>query len=387
MMFREGLLIRTLVQLADNLVADFDVIDVLTMLSDRCVDILDVDTAGVMLVGPGGTLQVVASSTEAMRILELFEVQASEGPCIDCFRTGEPIVDEELSATDGRWPRFAPQAIDAGFHSVHAVPMRLRGRTVGAINLFRTSTGALRETDMVAARALADVATIAIVQNHTAIVPRVLSDQLSRALYSRTVIERAKGIISEATGQDMDHAFRQLRLHAHTHDKALADLSLEVVEGSADPRSLEPRSNLVASATQARRPADRPSSGSIDICLVEDNDHLRAQLQEILLDAGMNVVAAVGTARDAEAAIAAHSPDVAVIDHRLPDGSGTDLIRALSRTTSDVRLLLYSSGVTDDETRAALDAGASAVIRKSVRVDDLLEAILSATGYPRPERT
>ena len=130
-MTREALLVQTLVELADNLVDDFDVIDVLTVLSDRCVEVLDVDSAGVMLAAPGGELQVVASSSAAMRGLELFELQADEGPCVDCFVSGQPIVNLELAAVDDRWPRFARRAVADGFHSVHALPMHLRGVTVG----------------------------------------------------------------------------------------------------------------------------------------------------------------------------------------------------------------------------------------------------------------
>ena len=126
-MSREALLVRTLVELADNLVEDFDVIDVLTVLSDRCVEVLDVDSAGVMLASPGGELQVVASSSDTMRGLELFELQANEGPCVDCFRERRAIVNLELSAVDARWPRFARRAVADGFHSVHALPMHLRG--------------------------------------------------------------------------------------------------------------------------------------------------------------------------------------------------------------------------------------------------------------------
>src|ERR1700734_2335386 len=166
-MSREALLVRTLVELADNLVEDFDVIDVLTVLSDRCVEVLGVDSAGVMLAAPGGELQVVASSSDTMRGLELFELQANEGPCVDCFVRGEPIVNLELSSVDARWPRFARRAVADGFNSVHALPMHLRSATVGALNMFRIAPGSLHAEDVLVAQALADVATIAIIQHQT----------------------------------------------------------------------------------------------------------------------------------------------------------------------------------------------------------------------------
>src|SRR5438309_11180914 len=145
---REALLARTLVELADTLVDDFDVVELLTMLADRCVEVLDADTAGLMLAAPEGDLRVMASSSEAMRVLELFEIQSHEGPCLDAYRTGERVVNQDLQSVNGRWPRFAAEALDAGFHSVHAVPMRLRRSVIGALNLFRTDAGEMSDADV-----------------------------------------------------------------------------------------------------------------------------------------------------------------------------------------------------------------------------------------------
>src|SRR3954451_4930948 len=162
-MSREALLARTFVELADILVEDFDVVDLLTLLTDRCIEVLEVTAAGLMLAGPGGAdLRPVAASSEAMRLLELFELQAEEGPCLDCYRTGEPVLNQDLATVDGRWPRFAPAALAAGFGSVHALPMRLRGTVIGALNLFHVHAGEMRQADIDAAQAFADVATIAI---------------------------------------------------------------------------------------------------------------------------------------------------------------------------------------------------------------------------------
>ena len=177
---REAMLARTFVELADTLVADFDVVELLTLLADRCVDVLDVDAAGLMLVAPDGDLRVMASSSEAMRVLELFELQAQEGPCLDCYRTGQPVVNQDLAAVDGRWPRFAAEALAAGFRSVHALPMRLRGTVIGALNLFHIEPGEMRRADIDAAQALADVATIAILQHRAALEAQVLNEQLNQ---------------------------------------------------------------------------------------------------------------------------------------------------------------------------------------------------------------
>jgi GAF domain-containing protein len=243
-MTREALLARTFVELADTLVEDFDVVDVLTVLTDRCVEVLEVTAAGLMLAGPGGAdLRVVASSSEAMRLLELFELQAEEGPCLDCYRTGEPVLNQDLATVDGRWPRFAPRALDAGFHSVHAVPMRLRGQTIGALNLFRAEEGGLDEGDVIAAQALADVATIAVLQHRASLEARVLNDQLSEALNTRIVIEQAKGVLAERAGLDMEQSFSRLRGHARGHNLRLADVAQAVIDGTLSTSSLDqPRS-------------------------------------------------------------------------------------------------------------------------------------------------
>lgn len=238
---REALLVRTMVELADTLVDDFDVVELLTLLADRCVEVLDVSAAGLMLARPGGgDLHVVASSSDAMRVLELYELQAEEGPCLDCYRSGEPVLNEDLAATNGRWPRFAPRALEAGFRSVHALPMRLRGQTIGALNLFRAAEGGLDEADVLAAQALADIATIAILQQRAAAEARVLNEQLSGALDTRIVIEQAKGMLSERANLDMEQSFVRLRAHARSHNLRLADVARDVIDGTLSTESLEP---------------------------------------------------------------------------------------------------------------------------------------------------
>ena len=253
-MTREALLVRTLVEMADNLVDDFDVIDVLTVLSDRCVEVLDVDSAGVMLVAPGGELQVVASSSAAMRGLELFELQANEGPCVDCFVSGRPVVNLGLAVADDRWPRFARRAVTDGFRSVYALPMHLRATTVGALNLFRASAEPLPGDDLLVAQALADVATIAIIQHQASVDAAVLNTQLTEALNSRIIIEQAKGKISEASGLDMDRSFDRLRNHARNHNQRLTELARGIAEGTTPIVGLDPLTRTRTARTAAPAP-------------------------------------------------------------------------------------------------------------------------------------
>jgi GAF domain-containing protein len=231
-MTREAVLARTLVELADTLVDDFDVVDLLIRLADRCVEVLDVRAAGIMLAAPDGQLRVIASSSDAMRLLELFEIQAQEGPCLDSHRTGQPVVNQDLAAADGRWPRFAAEALAAGFQSVHALPMRLRGSVIGALNLFRVGPGEMGRTDLEVAQAFADVATIAILQHRAARDAQVINDQLTHALNSRVVLEQAKGMVAERLDLDMEASFAVLRTHARNHNLRLVDVAEAVIGGT-----------------------------------------------------------------------------------------------------------------------------------------------------------
>jgi len=238
-MTRESVLARTMVELADHLVDDFDVVDVLTTLSDRCVDVLDIAAAGIMLATPQGHLQAVTSSSEVMRVVELFELQSAEGPCLDCFHSGEAVVNQDLAAAGSRWPVFAPVAVNAGFRSADAIPMRLRGQIIGALNLFRAETGSLNDDDVVVAQALADIATITIIQNRAAVASQELNAQLESALSSRVLIEQAKGIIAERRRIPVDEAFAQLRRHARNNNLRLADVAHDTISGSIDPSTFQ----------------------------------------------------------------------------------------------------------------------------------------------------
>jgi GAF domain-containing protein len=235
----EETLARTFVELADTLVADFDVVELLTLLADRCVEVLGVDAAGLMLAAPDGDLRVIASSSEAMRVLELFELQSEEGPCLDCYRSGQPVVNQNLAEVNSRWPRFAAEALTAGFLSVHALPMRLRGTVIGALNLFHQVPGEMQQADIDAAQALADVATIGILQHRAAREAYVINEQLNNALNSRIVIEQAKGMIAEREGLDMEQSFSRLRTHARNHNLRLVDVANAVIAGTLAAATLD----------------------------------------------------------------------------------------------------------------------------------------------------
>jgi GAF domain-containing protein len=236
-MTRENDVMRSLVEMADTLVEDFDVVGLLTGLAERCVCLLHVSAAGVMLASPRGELRLVAASSEAMRVVETFELQAQEGPCLDAFRTGEPVEHENLQAGTGRWPRFATVAVEAGFRSALALPLRLREMTIGALNLFRVEQIPMDEDDILVARAFADLAAISVVQHRASAEVQVVNEQLSRALTSRIVIEQAKGVVFERAGIDMPEAFRRLRDYARSHKLLLTDVAQAAIDGTLDPHA------------------------------------------------------------------------------------------------------------------------------------------------------
>ena len=224
---------ETFVELTDTMVADFDVIDFLHVLTDRSVQLLDVSAAGLLLADPRGELRVVAASSEAARLLELFQLQNDQGPCLDCFRAGQPVTAGDLTAAAQRWPRFARAAQQAGFAAVQALPMRLRDQVIGALNLFRAGPGAFPPADIRIAQALADVATISLLHERSMRHSDALNEQLQTALNSRVVIEQAKGKLAERLGLDMDQAFRLLRDQARNRNLRLSDLAQALIDGSA----------------------------------------------------------------------------------------------------------------------------------------------------------
>jgi GAF domain-containing protein len=217
------------VRIADTLVADYDVVDLLHILVDESVGLLDAAAAGLLLVDPGGDLQVMASTNEESQLVEVLQQQAGEGPCVDCFRTGAVVSIDDIAATGARWPQFKTSALSQGFLSVHAVPMRVRNRTIGAMNLFRREVGPINHEDAAIAQAFADVATISILQERAIRESAVVNEQLQRALNSRILIEQAKGVISQVNNVDMNAAFALLRSYARAHSQALNETAEKVI--------------------------------------------------------------------------------------------------------------------------------------------------------------
>lgn len=220
------------VKIADTLVGDYDVLELLHTLVEESVELLDAAAAGLMLAGPDGVLQVLASTSEESQLVEALQQESGAGPCVDCYVTGVPVTVRDIAGTEDRWPDFKKAAATQGFRSVHAFPMRLKGRTIGAMNLFRTEIGELSDEDVAIGQALADVSTISILQKKTASESAVVNQQLQDALNSRILIEQAKGMIAHIDNIDTNEAFRRLRRHARSNNKNLRETAQAVLNRS-----------------------------------------------------------------------------------------------------------------------------------------------------------
>lgn len=226
---RERLVITAFVDLADTLVDDYDVIDLLDRLSGHCVEVLAADAAGILLADSQGALRVVASTDERSEWTELMQLQADQGPCVDCIRTAAPVSVHDLTSST-RWPRLISALAGRGsFRSVHALPLRLRGEAIGALNLFHPRPGPLPPADLALGQAMADVATIGILSERAVHRAEVLNEQLQTALNNRVIIEQAKGFLAQRGDLDMDAAFDRLRRYARDHNLRLSEVARQVV--------------------------------------------------------------------------------------------------------------------------------------------------------------
>jgi hypothetical protein len=229
---READISRAFVSMASSLAKGYDVVELLEELTTDCARLLDVATAGLLLADARGVLHLVAASSEATRMLEILQLQRQDGPCLDCYRTATPVSVDDLENAADRWPVFVPAALSAGFASVHALPMRLRDSTLGALGLFGTHVGALNDDDLVLGQGLADVASVALLQNRAAADSAVVREQLQNALNSRVVLEQAKGVLAQLGNLQMDQAFAAMRGYARAHQLALSAVAQGIVARS-----------------------------------------------------------------------------------------------------------------------------------------------------------
>jgi GAF domain-containing protein len=237
-MISTGRMSDLLVEVADTLVDDFDLLDFLHLVTKNAAEITGSSAAGLMLVDHGGVLRPMAASTEDARLLELIQIQHAEGPCLDCFYTGQEVADIDVSSAPERWPDFGRRAIELGFRTAHCFPLRLREQVIGALNVFRDVPSYLDPEERRVARALTDIATIALVQERALRRAEQLTEQLEFALNSRAVIEQAKGALARVLGTGVDQAFVVLRGHSRHHGRKLTELARAVLEDPAELRAV-----------------------------------------------------------------------------------------------------------------------------------------------------
>lgn len=228
---REHQLLGTFVTLADSLVDDFDIVDVLQRLVDDCISLFDASAAGILLLSPSNRLEVIASTSERSELVELMQLRVGAGPCVEAATGGEVVSVDDIDQIAHRWPAFATDARASGFSSIHAIPLRLRDSTLGSLNLFRDEAGALNAADAAAAQALADIATISILQQRLVEESELAQAQLQRALDSRLVIEQAKGYLAQMRDIDMDEAFARIRSHARSTQTRIGVVARDVIDG------------------------------------------------------------------------------------------------------------------------------------------------------------
>jgi hypothetical protein len=231
---RDEKLLATFAKLADTLVAEYDVVDLLQSLVDTCESLLDTAAAGILLATADGELEVVASTSEASRLVETMQLSAEAGPCIESFQTGRVVSLPDISRAPERWSRFRDSALEQGFAAVYAIPLRLRDTTIGTLNLLRDSVGELDSVDAMAAQAFADVATIGILHERSLRESSVLAEQLQTALNRRTVIEQAKGVVAHTQRVTMDEAFELIRRYARSHQQPVSQIAARLVEMTLD---------------------------------------------------------------------------------------------------------------------------------------------------------
>jgi signal transduction protein with GAF and PtsI domain len=229
---RETRLLEAVVSIVDSLLDDFDVVELLTDLTECCAALLDVDAAGLLLADSREQLHLMAATSEKSQELELFQLQTDDGPCLDCYADGHPVSVADLAAEHQRWPRFAPAATEAGFASVHAVPLRAASTVLGALGLFGKHAGELGDADLLIAQTLAHIACVAILQEHPP-APADVPAQLRAALNSRIVVDQAKGFLSESLNVSVEGAFTLLRQHCHIHGQHLTEVSRWLISDPA----------------------------------------------------------------------------------------------------------------------------------------------------------
>jgi GAF domain-containing protein len=229
---REQRINEAFVKVADTLMDSYDIVDLLSTLVHECADLLGVEAGGMLIADTFGNLELVASTSEAAEFVEIMQLAAGSGPCVECFTTARAVSVGDIRETEGAWPEFTAAALGRGFRSLHATPMRLRGTVIGTMNLLGMRPGVFDARDVALAQALADVAIIGILQERSLRDPQIISEQLHLALDTRVMIEQAKGVLSHVHSMSMEEAFAALRAHAREHGMSLRAVAAGIIDRS-----------------------------------------------------------------------------------------------------------------------------------------------------------
>lgn len=369
------------VEFADTLVDEFDLIEFLQMVAVRASQLVGSGHTGLLLADSHGQLQFIAASDERTELLELFQVQAKEGPCQDCFHQGTLVVHNDLREAADRWPVFAPRAVRAGFRSVHAFPMKVRNASVGALNLFGTSIGSMTAEDTRVIQALADIATVALHQESAVGRGKVLTAQLQAALNSRIAIEQAKGAIAQTHNCSVDEAFDLLRAYCQSNGLALTAVAKSILD---EPSTIPP---LVATSTASRtfqgpvKPvAPAHLLGTCRVLICDDQPDIRRALSEVVN--ALPEFEMVGEAADGYQLVemlTRTDPDVVVLDYKMP-GGGPQLVQDIRAMNPSIKILVFTAHRDQTIERAMLNAGADELIVKTGRISPLREALQRAAA-------
>jgi GAF domain-containing protein len=235
---REERINQAFVKVADTLMDSYDVVDLLSTLVNECASLLGAQGGGILIANSLGELELIASTSEAAEFVEVMQLAAGAGPCVDCYISGTAVSVTDIEASGGIWPQFQGAALQRGFHSLHATPMRVRGQVIGTMNLLSTATGALSDRDAALAQALADVAVIGILQERSLRDANIVTEQLHLALDTRIMIEQAKGVLAHTLTMEMDEAFNTLRAYARLHQLQLRDVAHGVINRSIGAKDI-----------------------------------------------------------------------------------------------------------------------------------------------------
>ncbi|UFU02236.1 GAF and ANTAR domain-containing protein [Ruania suaedae] len=228
-MYDEQKFVQLTAAFTEKLVAPYDVDEALRTLAENLTDLLALAGSGVTL-GLEERLRAATAVPPHLAALEHYQEQHQEGPCVSAYHTGEVVAVSDLRE-ETRWPGYRTIAADVGVRAVAGMPMKLAGNAVGALNMYHAEPHIWDDSDLLAARALSNMATAYLIHSSTLSQQNQLSDQLQHALDSRVLIEQAKGVLTQTHALTLTEAYELLRRNARNNGRKVREVADDVVEG------------------------------------------------------------------------------------------------------------------------------------------------------------